>query len=111
MPVARRMVFDTNVYVAALREGLDAMRRIRRVVIELVERFERLGRVVVPTAGSWNDIGDLLAKIARREPPRLRAPSPARALRIGGGAGRSSLTPVSGAGTLDEPLWTLARRL
>jgi predicted nucleic acid-binding protein len=96
MPVARWMVFDTNIYVAALREGLsgDAFGRLeeasprtvlasvvsaelragavddagRRAVIELVKRFERLGRVVVPTAGSWNDAGDLLAKIARREP-------------------------------------------
>ena len=96
MPVARWMVFDTNVYVTALREGLggasfgrllEAAPRTflasvvsaelragaldeagRRVVVELVERVERLGRGVVPTAGSWNDAGDLLAKIARREP-------------------------------------------
>jgi predicted nucleic acid-binding protein len=90
------MVFDTNVYVAALREGLSgasfgrlevaAPRTFlasvvsaelragavdeagRRAIIELVGRFERLGRVVVPTAGSWNDAGDILAKIAHREP-------------------------------------------
>ena len=90
------MVFDTNIYVAALREGLggpsfgrleEAAPRTflasvvsaelragavddvgRRTVIELVKRFERLGRVVVPTAGSWNDAGDVLAKIARRQP-------------------------------------------
>lgn len=96
MPVARWMVFDTNIYVAALREGLsgasfdrleEAAPRTflasvvsaelragaldeagRRAVIELVKRFERLGRVVAPTAGSWNDAGDALAKIARREP-------------------------------------------
>lgn len=96
MPVARWTVFDTNIYVAALREGLsgasfgrleEAAPRTflasvvsaelragalddagRRTVIELVRRFERLGRVVVPTAGSWNDAGDVLAKIARREP-------------------------------------------
>lgn len=96
MPVARWMVFDTNVYVAALREGLSGVSfgRLqtaaprtflasvvsaelragaldeggRRAVMELVRRFERLGRVVVPTAGSWNDAGDLLARIARREP-------------------------------------------
>lgn len=45
-------------------------------VIELVGRFERLGRVVVPTAESWNHVGDVLARIARREPAlrtKLRA--------------------------------------
>ena len=96
MPVARWMVFDTNIYVAALREGLGgatvgrleatAPRTFfasvvsaelragaldeagRRSVIALTERFERLGRVVVPTAGSWHDAGDVLARIARREP-------------------------------------------
>jgi predicted nucleic acid-binding protein len=89
-------MFDTNVYVAALREGVggptferlgDAAPRTflaavvsaelragalddvgRRAVVELVTRFERLGRVVVPTAGSWNDAGDALARLARREP-------------------------------------------
>jgi len=96
MPVARLMVFDTNIYIAAVREGLGgtSFGRLeeaaphtflasvvsgelragaldeagRRAVIELVRRFERLGRVVTPTAGSWNDAGDVLAKIARREP-------------------------------------------
>ncbi|MBI3637154.1 MAG: PIN domain-containing protein [Candidatus Rokubacteria bacterium] len=95
MAGAKWVVFDTNVYVAALREGLDgasfgrlaqaAPRTVlssvvsaelragaldeagRLVVTELVERFERLGRVVVPTAASWNDIGDVLSRIARHE--------------------------------------------
>jgi predicted nucleic acid-binding protein len=90
------MVFDTNVYVTALREGLGgaAFGRLqetaprtflvsvvsaelhagcldeagRGVVIELTQRFERLGRVVVPAGGAWNEAGDVLAKIARREP-------------------------------------------
>lgn len=97
MPAGRWVIFDTNVYVGALREGLGgasfgrlqeaAPRTVlasvvsaelragavdeagRRLVIELVKRFERLGRVVVPTAGSWHDVGDVLARIARREPP------------------------------------------
>ena len=96
MPGARWMVFDTNVYVAALREGLGGVSfdRLeaaaprtflasvvsaelragaldaagRATVIALMRRFERVGRVVVPTAASWNDAGDVLARIARREP-------------------------------------------
>ena len=96
MAAARWKVFDTNVYVAALREGLagaafgrleeSAPRTVlasvvsaelragarddvgRRVVADLVSRFDRLGRVVVPTDRSWNDAGDILASIARREP-------------------------------------------
>lgn len=96
MPVGRRMVFDTNVYVAALREGVrgfafgrlqDALPRTylasvvsgelragtrdetgRRAILMLVDRFERLGRVVTPVAESWNDAGDILAKLARDEP-------------------------------------------
>jgi predicted nucleic acid-binding protein len=90
------MVFDTNVYIAALREGLGgaAFDRLQEagprtflasvvsselrvgvrdedglaMVIALDKRFERLGRIVVPTAGSWKDVGDVLAKIAHREP-------------------------------------------
>jgi len=135
------MVFDTNIYVAALREGLggpsfdrleEAAPRTflasvvsaalragavddvgRRTIIELVKRFERLGRVVVPTAGSWNDAGDVLAKIARRQPgfrtkdaligppdrrhdrdresSRLRATAAVHPLRIGNRAGRSRM--------------------
>src|ERR1700756_974799 len=96
MPNPRWVVFDTNVYVAALREGLrglsfgrldEAIPRTflaavvsaelragaldetgRTLVRNLVSRFERLGRVVVPTYGSWNEAGDILAKIVRREP-------------------------------------------
>ena len=96
MPGGRWMVFDTNVYVGALREGLGGVSfgRLqevaprtflasvvsaelragavdeagRKLVVALVKRFERLGRVVVPTAESWHDVGDVLARIARREP-------------------------------------------
>ncbi|MBI2203839.1 MAG: PIN domain-containing protein [Candidatus Rokubacteria bacterium] len=83
-------------YVAALREGVDgpSFRRLetamphtvlaavvaaelragafdeagRTAVLELVRRFDRVGRIVTPTAESWNDAGDILAKIARSEP-------------------------------------------
>jgi predicted nucleic acid-binding protein len=94
------VVFDTNVYVAALREGIDgaAFARIRDrtprtflasvvsaelragaldragrlAVRELVEQFDRLGRIVTPDARSWNLAGDALGNIRRRE-PALRA--------------------------------------
>jgi len=101
MPESRWLVFDTSVYVTALRQGLSssAFDRLqmaaprtylasvvsgelragaldatgRRVLLELADRFERLGRVITPTARSWNDAGDILAKIARRElAPRER---------------------------------------
>ena len=104
MPGPRWVVFDTNVYVAALREGLsgfsfgrlnEAIPRTflaavvsaelragaldeagRTLIRNLVSRFERLGRVVVPTYGSWNEAGDILARIVRREPSfRTKVPS------------------------------------
>jgi predicted nucleic acid-binding protein len=89
-------VFDTNVYVAALREGVsgssfgrlqEALPRTylasvvsgelragaldeagRRAILTLVDRFVRIGRVVTPSAESWNNAGDLLARIVRDEP-------------------------------------------
>lgn len=96
MPGPRWVVFDTNVYVAAIREGVGGPSFVRleeaaprtflaavvsaelrsgardeagrQVIIDLVRRFDRLGRVVVPTARTWGDAGDLLARVARREP-------------------------------------------
>ncbi len=96
MPAGRRVVFDTNVYVAAVREGVSgsAFARIREsaprtflasvvsaelragamdrtgrlVVLELIDRFDRLRRVVTPDARSWNLAGDVLGDIRRREP-------------------------------------------
>jgi predicted nucleic acid-binding protein len=95
MPGSSWVVFDTNVYVAALREGYggasfgrleEAVPRTflvsvvsaellvgardeggRRAVRELVHRFQRLERVLVPSAASWNDLADVLARIARQE--------------------------------------------
>ena len=100
MPAGRWVVFDTNVYVAAIREGVDgpAFPRIseraprtflasvvsaelragatdqtgRLAVRELVDQFDRLGRVVTPDARAWNLAGDVLGDIRRRE-PGLRA--------------------------------------
>jgi tRNA(fMet)-specific endonuclease VapC len=96
MPPGRWVVFDTSMYVTALREGISgpafarmrdraprtflasvvsaelragATDRIgRRAVLELFEQFQRLGRVVTPDARSWNVAGDVLAELRRREP-------------------------------------------
>jgi predicted nucleic acid-binding protein len=96
MPRGKWVLFDTNVYVAALREGVRgaAFARIREsaprtflasvvsaelragavdqtgrsVVLELTERFDRLGRVVTPEARSWSLAGDVLADVRPREP-------------------------------------------
>ena len=105
MPAGRWVVFDTNVYVAALREGIDgaafarirdrtprtflasvvsaelragAVDRVGRLAVrELVEQFDRLGRIVTPDARSWNLAGDALGNIRRRE-PALAARVPGR---------------------------------
>jgi tRNA(fMet)-specific endonuclease VapC len=96
MPGARWVIFDTNVYIAAFREGLagPSFERLQQAaprtmlasvvgaelragalddasrvaVVNLVRRFERLGRIVVPTAATWSDVGETLASMARREP-------------------------------------------
>jgi predicted nucleic acid-binding protein len=94
--VSRPWLFDTNVYVATLREGLagatfarlaqSAPRTFlsavvsaelhagardaaaRRAVLRLTRRFARLRRVVVPTAASWDAAGDVMALVLRRNP-------------------------------------------
>jgi len=96
MPAGRWLVFDTNVYVAALREGAsghasEQLRRLvprtylaavvsaelhagalddvgREAVRALAEPFSRLGRVVTPDARAWDRVGDLLAEAWRRQP-------------------------------------------
>lgn len=96
MPRGKWVLFDTNVYVAALREGVTgaASARIREsaprtvlasvvsaelragavdqtgrsVALELTDRFDRLGRIVTPEARSWSLAGDVLGDIRRREP-------------------------------------------
>ena len=100
MPAGRWVVFDTNVYVAALREGVNgpAFARIREraprtvlasvvsaelragatdqtgrlAVLDLADQFDRLGRIVTPDARSWSLAGDVLGDLRRRE-PGLRA--------------------------------------
>jgi tRNA(fMet)-specific endonuclease VapC len=96
MPGPSWRVFDTNIYVTAIREGeqgaaFECLRAAaprtylasvvsaelragavddagRRAVSEFVDRFSRSRRVVTPDAGSWNHAGDLLADIWRKEP-------------------------------------------
>ena len=96
MPAGRWLVFDTNVYVVALREGAgghasELLRRLvprtylaavvsaelhagalddvgREAVRGLAEPFLRLGRVVTPDAGAWDRVGDVLAEAWRRQP-------------------------------------------
>ncbi len=45
-------------------------------MLELTDRFDRLGRIVTPEARSWSLAGDVLGDIRRREPgPRDRIAS------------------------------------
>jgi predicted nucleic acid-binding protein len=83
-------LFDSTVYIAAMRrgdQGLEALRRLdsgsvvwlsavvleelyagawgrSRDVVERMERdFDRMTRIVVPNLGDWTDAGDVLAKL------------------------------------------------
>ena len=94
--IVRKVIFDTNIYIHAIRGGpfseaysllidswpfthlssvvsaelyagaLDSpgMRLVQR----LVWRSEGVGRVVTPTHGTWNEAGEILAKIRKQEP-------------------------------------------
>ncbi|MBM3219152.1 MAG: type II toxin-antitoxin system VapC family toxin [Candidatus Rokubacteria bacterium] len=96
MPTNRWLVFDTTIYIAAIRGGLEsaAARALtagrartylssvvsaelragataeiaRRAVHELTIWSHRVGRVVTPTAASWERAGDVLGRMRRREP-------------------------------------------
>lgn len=100
---ARKVVFDTNVYIEAIQGGpqaqayqlllatlprtylsavvvqelitgaVDAVGE--RLVGRLIQRTERTGRVVTPTYADWKETGRVLARISRREPgQRTRIP-------------------------------------
>jgi predicted nucleic acid-binding protein len=102
-PTSRKAVFDTNVYIEAMRGGPSAeayqlllavlpRTYLSAVVVQellagaldalgqrLVQRFahqaERTGRVVLPTYADWKEAGRVLARIGRREPAlRTRLP-------------------------------------
>ena len=102
-PPARKLVFDTNVYIEAIQGGpqaqayqliLAALPRtyLSAVVVEelitgavdavgerlvgrFIQRTEQTGRVVTPTYADWKEAGRVLARISRREPgQRTRIP-------------------------------------
>ena len=103
MPIADSLVFDTSVYIAAIQGGLEspALRalqeglprthlasvvsaelragatneRARRAVDHFTRWAHRVGRVVTPSAASWERAGDVLSAIRQRE-PRLRSKLP-----------------------------------
>jgi predicted nucleic acid-binding protein len=87
------VLFDTSVYIAALRAKDDVALRLRRIsgsvsvwlsslVLEelyaganshsrrAVERlehdFDKAGRILVPNLGDWTQTGDVLARLASR---------------------------------------------
>jgi predicted nucleic acid-binding protein len=92
----RPLVFDTSVYVAAIRDGSASAASLhlqanlpwtylasvvaaelragtitpaaRRAVDRFGRRARAVGRVVTPTASSWDRAGDTLARIRAQEP-------------------------------------------
>ena len=96
MAVAEPVVFDTSVYVAAIRAGPESeparllRSRLprthlaavvaaelqagvvhvepRRAVAALIRAARRVGRLVTPTFRSWLRAGEVMAVIRRREP-------------------------------------------
>ena len=103
METAKRLVFDTNVCTAAIREGLfgPTLRTLqaalprtflasvvtaqllagtttqgaRRAVLDLTRWAHRVRRVVSPDARSWERTGGILSEIRGKE-PHLRSKIP-----------------------------------
>jgi len=102
-PPARKVVFDTNVYIAAIQGGpqtqahqllLSALPRTylsavvaqellsgavdtvgERLVGRYIDRTERTGRVIAPTYEDWKEAGKVLARIGRQDAgQRMRIP-------------------------------------
>lgn len=95
MPSGRWLLFDTSVYISALRGGLfgPVSRRLRealphtylssvvsaelragaltetsrRSVHDMTHWAHRVGRVVTPGAAAWERAGDILAQIYQKE--------------------------------------------
>ncbi len=102
-PKGRKVLFDTNVYIEAIRRGpeTDAYQLLllslprtylsavvvqelyagaldsfgERLVEKFVQQTEKTGRIVTPTYRDWKETGRLLARIGRQEPAeRTRIP-------------------------------------
>ena len=93
---SRKVIYDTNIYIGAIRGGVhssefDLLRRsfpftylssvvsaelhagaIDSLALRLTAPFvllsERVGRIVTPSHRSWNEAGQLLARIWKEEP-------------------------------------------
>ena len=104
MPADRWLVFDTSIYIAAIRMGpasepasilmedrprtylaavVAAELRAgatddaaRRLVHDYTLSAHRVGRVVTPTASSWERAGDIFARMRSRQ-PEFRSKVPA----------------------------------
>jgi predicted nucleic acid-binding protein len=96
METAKRMVFDSSVYIAAIRGGLfsPAFRMLqetlprsylasvvsaellagatnqaaKQAVLDFIRRAHRVRRVVTPDAGAWEHAGEILGALRQREP-------------------------------------------
>jgi predicted nucleic acid-binding protein len=103
METAKRLVFDTGVYIAAIQGGFfsPAFRTLqeklprtylasvvsaellagatnqaaRKTVLDFIRRAHRVRRVVTPDAGAWERAGEILSEIRRKE-PHLRSKIP-----------------------------------
>jgi predicted nucleic acid-binding protein len=103
MERAKRLLFDTSVYISAIRGGLfsPAFRLLqenlprthlasvvsaellagattlaaRRAVLAFIRQAHAVRRVVTPDAGAWERAGEILAEI-RRDAPQLRSKVP-----------------------------------
>jgi predicted nucleic acid-binding protein len=104
MEMAKWLVFDTTVYIAAIRGGVfgpvyrmlqDKLPRTylasvvsaellagatdpgaRRAVLDFIRRAHQVRRLVTPGAGDWERAGEHLGEIRRKE-PHLRSKIPA----------------------------------
>lgn len=93
--IVRKVIFDTNIYIRAIHRGsasteysllIDSLpvTYLSSVVsaelyagagdsfgVNLVQgfvtRFERVGRIVTPTHGTWSEAGRILAKVGKQE--------------------------------------------
>ncbi len=95
MQTAKRLVFDTSIYIAAIRGGLfspefrtlqETLPRsylasvvsaellagatnqtAKRVVLDFIRRAHRVRRVVTPDDSAWERAGEILGALRQRE--------------------------------------------